>query len=598
MSLRPGTIALLARATLAAAAALVGCVQDVQLGARCDLTSDCPEPLVCRHERCREACRDARDCGAGLRCVAGDDGVAVCTVPSEERCSAGEPCAGTLACVDGQCRTSCERDDQCQSGSCAGGTCDEPVSGADAGAGGERDAGVADGGPADAGSRCGTPMVCGDGVLQACESEQRSALMRALVGHAEGEIELLDPHTFAPTQMPTESPWGALPPQLALGASAGAGVVGWIEAGTTETPRALVLRRFPLDDLASAEVVDTPITSARSLALSEDGAQVVGFVVMTPPATAGQTSAYVLEIPAAGAASIDTLGAGDPPSDARGRLAIVGGASAMLGTSFPRFLVNREDPPNVVPFGSSLSIGAVDAALAQDTYRQISTAAFSDQLYLDLAGGPGNIVVTHDPERLFGLGVWHVRRTEPLTAGGSLETIQHLEGVGADEVRGGPAVALADAEGLDHVIAFPTSGGVRFVSVVCPIGAPCGAASPLGAGTLASSSGLDPRALAMARVVSGYVYAVVEPAVAGGPGRALHLRAIDTAGQPVPLIDEGAAGALLGDLARAEEDIADVRIAAARGGDAVTVLVAALIRDTTRTRDVVWVGGVRACERR
>lgn len=117
-----------------AAAWLLVCVGACQApagaGESCTRNADCGGTLTCAFGRCRDACRESRDCALGSRCiVSGTSGV--CALDQENHCDTAV-CPAPLACVVDQCETSCTLDTDCISGPCVGGTCAEPVRGAPA----------------------------------------------------------------------------------------------------------------------------------------------------------------------------------------------------------------------------------------------------------------------------------------------------------------------------------------------------------------------------------------------------------------------------------------------------------------------------------
>ncbi len=97
----------------------VGCSDRprLELGSGCDLTTDCSSDLVCRLGRCREECRDARDCRSGLTCVLDSDMRGVCQVPSESTCERASDCPDPLVCRFTTCTNECVDDRDCPTGS-------------------------------------------------------------------------------------------------------------------------------------------------------------------------------------------------------------------------------------------------------------------------------------------------------------------------------------------------------------------------------------------------------------------------------------------------------------------------------------------------
>lgn len=96
-------------------------------GSACLLNSDCHNPLACSFGRCHTACREARDCPAGQRCVRAREGN-VCQLPEEKSCAASA-CPTSLVCAaDLQCRNRCTEDADCPTAQrCVGNVCAEPV---------------------------------------------------------------------------------------------------------------------------------------------------------------------------------------------------------------------------------------------------------------------------------------------------------------------------------------------------------------------------------------------------------------------------------------------------------------------------------------
>ncbi|MEM9190979.1 MAG: hypothetical protein AAGF12_17470, partial [Myxococcota bacterium] len=138
--------------------AVTGCFADgFELGAQCDLTSDCQRPLVCRLERCRVQCKKDVDCPRGTHCVSDNDGLGSCLVPDETMCDTNSPCPPGTTCaveLDRLCRVPCMNDDPClPSQACMSGFCfDVPEDEPDGGIpdGGIPDGGIPDGGMPDA----------------------------------------------------------------------------------------------------------------------------------------------------------------------------------------------------------------------------------------------------------------------------------------------------------------------------------------------------------------------------------------------------------------------------------------------------------------
>jgi hypothetical protein len=119
-----------ARGLFAAAwmlASLAACQAPALVGTPCARDADCSAALACAFGRCRDECREARDCSPGSRCIALASG-GVCALDQENHCDT-HVCPSPLACVIDQCRTACARDGDCVSGPCVDGTCAEPLRG-------------------------------------------------------------------------------------------------------------------------------------------------------------------------------------------------------------------------------------------------------------------------------------------------------------------------------------------------------------------------------------------------------------------------------------------------------------------------------------
>ncbi|HJL19032.1 MAG TPA: hypothetical protein RMH99_25440 [Sandaracinaceae bacterium LLY-WYZ-13_1] len=149
----------------------------------CGVDSDCPQSLVCRRTRCTVECVEDRDCAAGARCVE-EDGDAFCEDPADTRCERNSDCGADLVCGrDDRCRAECRADRDCREGArCRDGECSPIDDDADGGTpmdGGDPDAGpVPDGGPRDGatplddgGGADGGPVDGGAGVPCAAPSD-------------------------------------------------------------------------------------------------------------------------------------------------------------------------------------------------------------------------------------------------------------------------------------------------------------------------------------------------------------------------------------------------------------------------------------------
>lgn len=102
-------------AILAGSLLIPGCPDDRPelRGGRCEVNSDCDRSLVCRLARCRKECVDHRDCGLGLDCLVGEDGLKGCQLDDELDCQLDSECTDVLVCRGGQCVNECAVDLDC-----------------------------------------------------------------------------------------------------------------------------------------------------------------------------------------------------------------------------------------------------------------------------------------------------------------------------------------------------------------------------------------------------------------------------------------------------------------------------------------------------
>lgn len=80
------------------------------------LSSECPEPPVCRANRCTNICVEARDCPPDSQCSS--DGMVVgCMATSTTECTYDSECLAPLVCgLDRRCRAECILDRDCRYG--------------------------------------------------------------------------------------------------------------------------------------------------------------------------------------------------------------------------------------------------------------------------------------------------------------------------------------------------------------------------------------------------------------------------------------------------------------------------------------------------
>ncbi len=107
------------RASVALLALLaVSCARpSVNIGAACQINSDCADPLVCVLAVCRRQCTTARDCGAGLSCIVTSATMGGgCQLDQEASCTLTSECTTGLICQNSSCTTACNDDRDCASG--------------------------------------------------------------------------------------------------------------------------------------------------------------------------------------------------------------------------------------------------------------------------------------------------------------------------------------------------------------------------------------------------------------------------------------------------------------------------------------------------
>ena len=576
---------------LTASCALYACAPRLDLGAACDLNSECPSPLVCRNDRCRTECTSERDCPAGLRCVQSNEGGG-CTLPAEEACTA-DSCPTGLVCAYEECRSECDALRPCTArGVCVEGTCEEPRSGADAGVP-----------PADApdapDAACTPgPLTCGNGVLDLCDSNLQP-LAAVLAGSADGELEPIDSTTLPIDAWPFETDARMpLRPEIGLGLTrAGFGVVSAIGGGAD---RDLLLYRFDLAGALRPVSVTTPsaISNAGTVAMGEVGDAVNGFVLRLP-AVAGENSGFELTFAATGMAGVRTINPSNPPNTTRSRLALVGGERSIGGAAAPIFYVARETLVDGTPV-----IGAIDDELALSTYRSSLTDAVDRVAddHVASSGSAGSAVLLYSSGN--SVGIWDILDTSLLYTGEGpsgpefrdrtdevvrLTPSGGIAGVPALERRGPTAPAV------EYVMAVPTDVGgfgyTRFYSVVCPLLAPCELREAATFGELQTRTGRPPLAVDLARLPGGWALVELDPEPEGGPSPSAYLRFLDED------FVEVEPNAVLDSFVPLDPvwQTMEVEVRAVTDGTTVTLIVAALQRDAGLLRDRIWLRGYRGC---
>ncbi|MBX3251443.1 MAG: hypothetical protein KF901_29970 [Myxococcales bacterium] len=100
------------------------------LGAQCELTTECDDPLVCRLGRCRRECETIRDCPFLSRCVRDGAGLGACLLDDEASCALASDCPSPLVCAASRCVNECAEARDCPPGavcdlSSGAGRCEE-----------------------------------------------------------------------------------------------------------------------------------------------------------------------------------------------------------------------------------------------------------------------------------------------------------------------------------------------------------------------------------------------------------------------------------------------------------------------------------------
>ncbi|MEY4513930.1 MAG: hypothetical protein RLZZ450_6052 [Pseudomonadota bacterium] len=100
-------------------------------GRTCSQASDCKKGLTCALGRCRNECKESRDCGLGGSCIT-DGTRALCQLlkEKEEGCGGPDDCQAPLACAtDYRCRNLCSKDGDCNILGISGRFCAEDMRG-------------------------------------------------------------------------------------------------------------------------------------------------------------------------------------------------------------------------------------------------------------------------------------------------------------------------------------------------------------------------------------------------------------------------------------------------------------------------------------
>ena len=537
--------------------ALCACQPTAAVGAACARPSDCATPLTCTYGRCRSECTSARDCAAGLRCIASVGG-GVCTLDVEERCTEAI-CAAPLRCQGGQCRTECTTSADCRGGTCEATTCVEARSGDDA----------------------GMPPVDGGG--SQCDARGHTALLDAVLGAGHGTSGLaLVPPTVLGGFVSPQSVDGFVVGQLGLAERASASVpyawVGYLEGAPD---RSLRLVEIAADALADPRAVfpvagGPTIDRVRSFALATDADVFRGVAALEPPATGSETSAWIFEPGATELMLSEITPMVMFPGQQPGRVAVVGGASPFttLGDVQPLWYAFRETHEDGTT--STQVLGNIDRGIGVGSYASIPTAGTLPDGYLETSASHGPLLSAYD-----GAGAvvaWDLRPARDFAL------VQLAAGAT------GPPAIVFDVDAPDAAtLLYPSGSDVTVWRVVCPAGGLMDCRTTGTARTL--SFGAPVRRVAATAVRAG-VSAVVQ--VDDASDRLVHL----VVGRDATRVDEcdGGCPPLL-DVhpTSAGERIVDVRIASAPSPTGVAITIAALLRDETRAIDRVWLGGLWLC---
>lgn len=471
------------------------------------------------------------------------------------------PCAGTLACRAGTCQSACVTDGDCSSdGRCLLGSCAEAPSGCET-----------------------APMACGNAAVDRCELGLQ-AVAEVVTGGGDGELEVLEPYVLPAQTWPRLSVVDETPlaPDVTLALSgAGYGVVGHVVAGAART---LALYRFPLDEpsAATAVAIEPVVGNALTLALGEDGDDVIGFVLVHPQPAGGGASGHALRL-TVDDASQRPISASSDPSTSGGDGTVIGGGNSVWGTDFPTYSVVRELVP--ASRGGAPVLGAIDSDLGMSTYRSVTTTRLGAELFLDGAGTAGRIAVYRSGAEL---GVWNVERTAYLSSVGDVPPDDLV--IADVAATGAPGAALASVTGLDYVVAVPATTGVDFYDIVCSEIAPCNPPRAHVPPRLSSRSGGAPESASLAALPGGYALVTLEPT---SVGHVVDLQFLDEALTATNVQLSGPIVGAMGDPTRS--DVVAATVHAVTDGTIVTVIVAALVRDFERRQDHVVLTGVRAC---
>ncbi len=535
---------------------VVACQAPAASGASCARNADCVAPLACTYGRCRVQCATPRDCTVGLRCVATEGGLGVCTLPAEERCTP-DVCAAPLTCIADQCRTMCTVDGDCQAGRCTSGSCVEPTEGVDAGV-------AVDGGGGDAGGQ----GVCDTTRWPADQTVLDMMFNDALPGPA--GLRALAPAVVGPFATPFDDAATPAPlaGQIAVAAhengGQGTGWVMWIE-GPMRTLHAV---EMPLDEPTAQQDLDLDggaITGATSLDLGVSSTAFVGVVARPPPTTAGDPFAWVIDEDASSRVTAVDAPSAFGSDGVLGRAGVTGGHSPFgIGVDVQvRFVL-----------GSGDFLRVLDRTLVAGAGLSTTYAAG----FVEGGGSLGELYAFADPTG-HGARVWYLH---PGFDSGAATITTSTDGP--------PAIAALAVDPHIAFVAYPSARAVSIRRLDCTMGCPTS-----GTAVQTTAAPYAARRVALSSLGTGLVLAAVySDGTPGGTLVALH--SITAAGTPA-LIELPWSGPTLA----ANETIVDLRVAASPGalglssGWTASVIVAALIRDSSAMQDRVWIGGVAGC---
>jgi hypothetical protein len=157
-----------------------------------------------------------------------------------------------------------------------------------------------------------------------------------------------------------------------------------------------------------------------------------------------------------------------------------------------------------------------------------------------------------------------------------------------------PSERRRSSSGVDYLLAVPTAGGsTRFWDLICPAVGGCNAPIARAGSDVQTRSTATPTEVHLASLPGG-AHALVTLEPSATDGARVDLRVLD--GTLTPSAVELPTPLLVGESATSNVVATEVR--AVTDGALVTVVVAALVRDSLRREDHVVLAGFRACTER